>query len=542
MSFNLLDENWIPVRRVSGRRDWIAPWQISEIGDPILEVASPRPDFDGALLQFLVGLVQTTSAPSDESAWRRDLQAPDPAALREAFEVVKPAFELLGDGPRFMQEVGLDAKDPTELGVERLLLDVPGEQTLEQNADVFVKRNDDFALGLPCAAMALLTLQINAPSGGRGFRTSLRGGGPLSTVLLGHDLWSTVWLNVLPRAEFESRGGDATLTVLERTFPWLGSPRLSESNEETGPVDIHPAQQFWATSRRVLLDQSKEPGVCMLSGVEGRVVRRAWVRSYGTNYKGAFDHPLTPYSDMGDGGPPNPRKLSTDGLPYRDWPAYQLGGVRLKPARVVQNALRGRRLDVYRRKTGRSARLLAFGYSMDNAKAEAWFAAAAPVFELPQEEGRFRTSAAEVAAMAEEVRKTLVSCVVEATKRRPDDLKDKFGNSLSASVTRRFWAQTEAGFLAAVTRLQQLCNTDASDVDFDQVKVEWIGNLREAACAIFEDVSQEHGEFAAADVRRVAMAWNRLVSWASVRSPKLRKVAGLPLLESEAGGSRRRTA
>ena len=68
---NLISENWIPVRRADGSLQRIAPWQLTDgIGDnPIVAVASPRPDFDGALTQFLIGLLQTTCTPSEDQWW-----------------------------------------------------------------------------------------------------------------------------------------------------------------------------------------------------------------------------------------------------------------------------------------------------------------------------------------------------------------------------------------------------------------------------------------------------------------------------------------
>jgi CRISPR system Cascade subunit CasA len=59
---NLISERWIPVRHADGSHERIAPWQLTDgVGgdNPIVAVASPRPDFDGALTQFLIGLLQT---------------------------------------------------------------------------------------------------------------------------------------------------------------------------------------------------------------------------------------------------------------------------------------------------------------------------------------------------------------------------------------------------------------------------------------------------------------------------------------------------
>lgn len=531
MTYNLLDEAWIPVRRASGRIDWIEPHRIAESEDPPIALASPRPDFDGALLQFLIGLLQTASAPKDESSWRKRIEPPPPEVLRTEFGIYRDVFELLGDGPRFMQETSLEESDPTELGVERLLLDAPGEQTLEQNADVFVKRRIGTPLGLRAASAALLTLQLNAPGGGKGYRTSLRGGGPLTTLLVHDTLWLTVWLNVLPASEFESRGGNTDLEEIVARFPWMGPPRTSENGEETGPVRIHPTQQFWAVPRRVLFQGPTRTDCCALTGAVGPVVERVFVKSYGTNYKGAFDHPLTPYVEGKPGEPPNPKKLNTDGLPYRYWPLYAIGRDRFHPARIVVHALAQRRLDAVRRATGTPPRLLAFGYSMDNAKAEAWFSGVAPIVDLPSFDQEFRRRVNQSVAVADEIRKTLNFCVLEAVKRRSKDVKDKYDNALSATLARRFWSDTEAAFFDLVSDLRAAYDVEPEEADIESRLRRWIETLQQAARRLFEDFSQERGDFAATDVKRVSEAWNRLLALTSLSNRKLLETAGLPVAE-----------
>ena len=74
-----------------------------------------------------------------------------------------------------------EALDCEPWPVSRLLIEAPGENTEKENKDLFQKRGQTPSLGLPAAAMALFTLQIYASSGGDGHRTSLRGGGPLTT-------------------------------------------------------------------------------------------------------------------------------------------------------------------------------------------------------------------------------------------------------------------------------------------------------------------------------------------------------------------------
>jgi CRISPR system Cascade subunit CasA len=66
---NLITDQWMPVIRQNGQADTIAPWQIAEADNPVVEINAPRPDFQGALYQLLIGLLQTCFAPEDEDKW-----------------------------------------------------------------------------------------------------------------------------------------------------------------------------------------------------------------------------------------------------------------------------------------------------------------------------------------------------------------------------------------------------------------------------------------------------------------------------------------
>ena len=248
-SYNLLDERWVPVLCRSGRRRDIAPHQLSDPDDPPVRIVSPRPDFDGALVQLLIGLVQTCAAPETKREWRQGFDdPPSPESLQARFASVREAFWLDGDGPRFMQDLDLCEPDGKPWSIGTLLIEAPGDNTLKGNKDLFAKRGQVEAMSLPMAAMALLTLQINAPSGGSGHRVGLRGGGPLTTLVLGppgSTLWQTVWLNVLRSQQFHSGPGDPALLALADTFPWMAPTRTSEGGRSTSPVDVHPAHHFW---------------------------------------------------------------------------------------------------------------------------------------------------------------------------------------------------------------------------------------------------------------------------------------------------------
>src|SRR5690554_2786523 len=104
MSYDLRFESWIPWRRKSGSIEYGPPATLVDAldGNCVVGLATPRPDFDGALQEFLVGLLTAALLPADDAEWSRMArQPPTPSALREALDQLPSAFNLDGDGPRF---------------------------------------------------------------------------------------------------------------------------------------------------------------------------------------------------------------------------------------------------------------------------------------------------------------------------------------------------------------------------------------------------------------------------------------------------------
>jgi CRISPR system Cascade subunit CasA len=111
---NLLDECWMPVRLHDGGREWVAPHQLSD--SRIAAFDADRADFNGALAQFAIGLLQTCTPAGSAIEWRSLFNnPPDSATLEEWFQACKIAFEFDGDGARFMQDFDLRAVDAKPL-------------------------------------------------------------------------------------------------------------------------------------------------------------------------------------------------------------------------------------------------------------------------------------------------------------------------------------------------------------------------------------------------------------------------------------------
>jgi CRISPR system Cascade subunit CasA len=518
---NVISDRWISLRRRSGVVESVAPWEVTDRReeDPFVAFASVRADFDGALAQFLIGLLQTALAPAGAAQWRRRLAAPpSPAALHKALQPFASAFELFGEGPRFLQDLTLAAEAPNEDGIERLLIEAPGAHTLRQGKDHFVKGGRIEALCPACAASALLALQINAPSGGQGHRTGLRGGGPLTTLVVQPEsLWQTLWLNVLPSSRLGPvpAGKDRP----EDRFPWLAPTRTSgkAGGLDTTAADVHPLQMYWAMPRRIRLrpHRAAEPAdaVCSLCAGAGRpLVRTFFQRNLGVSYTGSWSHPLTPYRKADEESFPlhgNPA-----GLSYRNW----LGLVasdpdeRIRPAAAVEAFL----ADADRSAVAGCV-LWAFGYDMDNMKARAWVDRRLPLLTVsPGQREAFELEVRRLVSAAVEASRSLVFAAKQALTNQPKDLPRD-----PAEVGVRFWQETEAPFHEHLLRIRERLTAGE---DTEPLRRQWQGRLWTAAGRAFASVTPA-GAFEAGDPRRSALAWTGLQRF--FHSGRLRGLLGL---------------
>ncbi len=458
MTYDLRTELWIPWRRRSGVVEWGPPATLLTrlADDPVVALAAPRPDFDGALQEFLIGLLSAALRPADEAEWKAIWKSPpSPAELQAALDVLPDAFDLDGDGPRFFQD--LNAAEFAEVvpgPIEQILIEAPGDQTQKLNKDLFIKRARLTRLSRPAAAMALLTLQTYAPSGGQGHRTSLRGGGPLSTLVdprvdqsgawLAHEqpLWQKLWANAETLGQCAARTPPRYGHTVESAFPWLLPTRTSGKGAEgpTTPSHAHALQAYFGMPRRIRLEFAG-PGWCDLTGVEDeRTVVGFRMRNYGVQYTD-WKHPLSPYYRQKVSEPWLCVHGQPGGIAWRDWISLTLrapdAGLR-EPAQAV--AAFQRRANAVGR---RNVRLHAFGYDMDNMKACAWTDAVLPAFAVG-DEGRHRLLYQTAAALTDATGMTgtaLTGAVKAGLFQSPDDAPGDLGQ-----VKLDLWASTERAF------------------------------------------------------------------------------------------------
>jgi CRISPR system Cascade subunit CasA len=439
MSLNLISDAWIPVLDKSGVRRTIAPWQIAD--DTLDRPDWPRADLNLACLELLIGMVFLADPPADTRDWR-SRRVPDPERLREKLARFAPAFNLVGDGPRFMQDFEPLEGEPNP--PDMLFIDSAGGQTIRNNADLMVKRERYFAIELPLAAMALFTLQAHAPSGGQGNRTSMRGGGPMVTLVEpGAGLWQLVWANV-------PDGGPAKeLTVL----PWMRPTAISKDDHKVVPDNAHPTEALFGMPRRLRLVE------------ESNRIVGAIQRPYGANYAG-WEHPLSPHYRMKEGAELLPVHPKAGLFGYRHW----LGVVAvadkdnkdLRHWAGVVNAW-------HDRSGGQPAQVIVAGWAMKKAKPRDFTWSTPPLVDLAGESA------------------LLMQGLVRAAEEVGVALRNALEPVLAAGEAREparetFFLETQTEFEAHLAQLQ-------AGKPSSEVAKSWLAAMRRAALELFDDAA-----------------------------------------------------
>ncbi len=419
---------------------------------------------------------------------------------------------------------------------------LPGDITLKKNTDLFVKRGRAAALSRAVSAMALYSLQTYAPSGGQGHRTSLRGGGPLTTLVALQDsagrdtLWGRLWPNVETREQIEARAVEGSPGDNAAIFPWLKPTSISDkTGREFTPADAHPLHVYWGMPRRIrLVFTPAEHERCGLTDREDAALVRAYrTRNYGIDYSEGWLHPLTPYYRQKAGSPVLlPVHAQTGGVSYRHWLAFTAGsddGMR-RPAQCVARACE-------QRISSSSAHLLAFGYDMDNMKARSWTDSEMPVLAIADKSLRetIEKSASALVRAAEVASSALGFAVKRALYDRPGEAPGDWG-----FIAERFWRETEVAFFDALSRVQQAAEADVED-PVTSVAEQWRAVLERTSARLFDElVSTE--SFDSKTARRLVEARFGLVATLRGGGPQGRRLFGHLRLETPQAARERKEA
>lgn len=430
--------------------------------------AWPRADLNIACVELLIGLVALADPPASGKDWR-ERRAPDPERLRDRLAPFAEAFELGGERRRFLQDLEPLPGEPAS--PDMLFIDSAGENAAKKNADLMVWRDRYPALDPALAAMALYTLQAHAPTGGAGNRTSMRGGGPLVTLVepySGCRLWDLVWANVpfgVPQ------GADA--------LPWTRPTRVSDKGELVHETPETALEAFFGMPRRLRL--------VFEDGLVTGVIQRPW----GTNY-GLWRHPLTPYYRMKPGEAPLPVHPRAGRFGYRNW----LGVV----AKAENAELRERAaaLDAYDVRAPReddrlAARVIVAGWAMDNMKPLDFTLSVQPFVALSEDTALMLAGLVEAAEQAALALRAALEPILAAGAARE-------------AVREAFYADTERAFRDRFAEL-------AAGAAPAEVAPKWRNDLRRHALARFDALALPGLDQQETDViERVVTARRRLIA------------------------------
>lgn len=443
-----------------GGSDIIRPSQMTEAD--ILRPNWPRADLNLACYELLVGLVAVACPPKDEIDWE-ERTAASSNQLDEAFARLVPAFNLIGQGPKFMQDY--DGVDGATKSVDFLFIDSAGDNTIRKNADLMVHGQRYASLDLPMAAMALFTLQTHAPAGGAGNRTSLRGGGPMVTLVKPrsepNNLWHMIWANV-------PLGRPFRLDQLDQ-FPWM---RPTVTSETKPPREVHQPGQglvpesIFSMPRRIELVE------------EGGRVTGARQLPYGTNY-GLWRHPFSPYRQGKPEEPALPLHPRPGRFSYVNWSGVSISAGQARsagssgPIRYQAQCV----VDYFNRAPANDADIIVAGWSTNNMTPVEFIWEETPLFNLSDQQ---RVTAEALVAAAE-----YASSLMLATMTSALGMGAKDATPMSV-FKEQFYLATEDDFVAA---LGLLTKSGIDDNALNDLKRSWLASLRSAALSKFDSIA-----------------------------------------------------
>lgn len=523
--YSLAERAWLPVATRSGKRIFISLRDV--VRSDVLRIDTGRPDCDISVTEFLIGLLAISSLGRDaKREWKtRFHEPPSPDEVDGAMRPFAHALVLDGPGPRFFQDY--EPLDGEETAVAALLIDQPGGKTQSENADFFVKRGQVTMLSRCGAAIALLTLQTSAPGGGAGHRTSLRGGGPVTTLVIPRvaaeepSLWQVLWANVPLDYTVDPE-------ELPMVFPWLGRTRVSTNGNggrSTTPEDVHKAQAFFGMPRRIRLNFEANPGSrpCDLFGMADDIVVRSYItRPYGTNYVSwSRGHPLSPYyKTKASDAEYLPLHFKSASVGYRQWTGLMLkrnDELRIRAENVATFLTeRASEIGIDRRNEFKAG-VLACGYAMDNMKPLDFTEAFLPIITTGSEDGDRELAglAGHMIGAADYAAAALAQAVNTAL---PGN-NGKSDNSSATSARNRLWSGTEDKFYGLLRKEAE--GDSSGDVE---MRREWLGYLRGVALQLFDEAAPVDDP-ESPDIKTLVQA--RALLLRTLNGPKFHQQAGL---------------
>ncbi len=281
---NLLIDPWIPVREEGGTGTFhLLTYQqlLCETGH--WQVSIPRDDMELACVQLLVCMTQVMFMPEDNGTLRARINTLlSPGEFSAGVELCEDWFDLDHPTQPFMQSRGVKATEDTP--IQKLLIGLP-----EGNNHAFFNEvGEVHHLGGTMAAIALFNQASNAPSFGGGFKGSLRGAAPITTLVFGENLRGTVWRNVLTRPHIEER--QIAMPGFKQDQPTWVKPIQKDENIYSNEIGLVRGL-FWQPAQVELVRAERTVSCDMLSGEPVKGYSSFRKEKFSFTVKGIWPHP-----------------------------------------------------------------------------------------------------------------------------------------------------------------------------------------------------------------------------------------------------------
>jgi CRISPR system Cascade subunit CasA len=488
---NMITDPVFPIVTQSGARRFVCFFDLIQDGNDFpVSFDWPRGDLNIASAELAIGMLCLIYRPVSHKEWEAIWEGSSGIDAADRIKVLSPYFNLFGDaegkGPRFCQD--FEEISGSTNTADALFIDSPGINGQKKNTDLLTHRNRFFAISTKVAGIALYGLQQFAPSGGAGNRTSLRGGGPMTTLIIPRSTKSKIPLIHQLLVNLPINFGVDWLDddELDRALPWLRQTITSagEPPEEVAEASpkAHSVQAFFGMPRRIRLI-SNGSGYCPITGEFGPMVTGFVQKPWGVKYS-TWRHPLTPYRQSKDDVPytvkPKPGRFG-----FRDWVGISVGRANVSEKAFTAEAVAALNLRTRAlRKRGYELQILAAGWAMNNMEAESYLYSVQPLYLAP--DGRadiaddMSKTARDFATAAEDASRQLRIALNEALfagKSRSID------TALFLETTDSFFERTENAFHTALLKLS---NKDDQTTHEDRARA-WLRRLQHVALSIFNE-------------------------------------------------------
>jgi CRISPR system Cascade subunit CasA len=213
-----------------------------------------------AALQLIVCLVQVVFMPDDEDDLLGAYDEPmSEADYDKGIEPFMEWFDVLHPEYPFMQRT--DVKANKIKSVQALLIGLPEKTSTSASSHEFFNEIEDVnSLNLELATIALFNRAVNSPSEGGGFKSSLRGGAPATTLIMNERLRQTIWCNILTKETVQTRYPNFALNP-ENDLPTWMDPIVPNSELYSYQIGFRRGL-FWQPAKiKLVVDESQVVGI-----------------------------------------------------------------------------------------------------------------------------------------------------------------------------------------------------------------------------------------------------------------------------------------